>query len=80
MQFDPNNPIIKLCANGMNLEARGQIEKAKELFQQAWNISSNDFEKFTSAHYLGRNQEDPKDGLNGIYALWLLQQQYRMII
>ena len=63
MQFDPNNPVIKLCADGMNSEARGQIEKAKQLFQQAWDISSNDFEKFTSAHYLARNQKDPKDEL-----------------
>jgi tetratricopeptide (TPR) repeat protein len=63
MQFDPNNPVIKLCAEGMNCEATGQIEKAKELFQQAWDLSSNDFEKFTSAHYLARNQKDPKDQL-----------------
>ena len=54
MQFDPNNPVIKLCADGMNSEAQGQIEKAKQLFQQAWDNSSSDFEKFTSAHYLAR--------------------------
>jgi hypothetical protein len=29
MQFDPNNPVIKLCAEGMNCEALGQMEKAK---------------------------------------------------
>src|ERR1700704_1578114 len=63
MQFDPNNLVIKLCAEGMNSEARGQIEEAKQLFQQAWDNSSNDFEKFTSAHYVARNQNDPKDGL-----------------
>ncbi|MEP6949543.1 MAG: hypothetical protein ABI863_09735 [Ginsengibacter sp.] len=63
MQFDPDNPVIKLCTQGMNFEALGQTEKAKQLFQEAWHISSNDFEKFTSAHYLARNQKDPKDEL-----------------
>ncbi len=39
MQFDPGNPVIKLCAEGMNSEARGEIANAKQLFQQAWDIS-----------------------------------------
>ena len=25
MEFDSNNPVIKLCAGGMNAEAQGQI-------------------------------------------------------
>ena len=63
MQFDPNNPVIKLCAEGMNAEAKGQIEKAKQLFQEAWDNASNDFEKFTAAHYLARNQKDRNEEL-----------------
>ncbi|MEP6845501.1 MAG: hypothetical protein ABI861_05835 [Panacibacter sp.] len=63
MQFDQDNPVIKLCVSGMNAEALGQTEQAKLLFQQAWDNASNDFEKFTVAHYLARNQQDPKDEL-----------------
>ena len=63
MEFDPNNPVIKLCVEGMNAESEGEIEEAHRLFQQAWETATNNFEKFTSAHYLARNQQDPNDGL-----------------
>lgn len=61
MQFDPNNPIVKLCAEGMNIE--GESDKALQLFQQAWNESTNNFEKFISAHYLARQQKSIGDKL-----------------
>lgn len=63
MQFDPNNKVVKLCAGGMQAEAEGKIEEAHGLFQQAWDIAENDFEAFTAAHYLARNQKDPEDVL-----------------
>jgi tetratricopeptide (TPR) repeat protein len=63
MQFDPNNKVVKLCAEGMQAEAEGKIEHAHSLFRQAWDIAENDFEAFTAAHYLARNQKDPKDVL-----------------
>ncbi|WP_295794464.1 hypothetical protein [Mucilaginibacter sp.] len=63
MQFDPNNKVVKLCAEGMQAEAEGKIEDAHSLFQQAWDIATDDFEAFTAAHYLARNQQDPNDVL-----------------
>jgi len=63
MKFDPNNKVVKLCADGMQLEAEGKTEEAHSLFQQAWTIAENDFEAFTAAHYLARNQKDPIDVL-----------------
>lgn len=57
MQFDPNNNIIKLCAEGMGLEGEGKKEAALQLFEQAWAEASNDFEKFTAAHYVARHQK-----------------------
>jgi hypothetical protein len=30
--MDPNNAIIRLCAEGMELEMKGQIEEAARLF------------------------------------------------
>jgi rifampin ADP-ribosylating transferase len=56
MQFDPDNTIVKLCAQGMEMEGLGKPEEAKQLFLQAWNEASNDFEKFTAAHYVARHQ------------------------
>ncbi|MEO6977098.1 MAG: hypothetical protein ABJA76_13980 [Mucilaginibacter sp.] len=63
MQFDPNNKVVKLCADGMQAETEGKIEGAHALFQQAWDIATDDFEAFTAAHYLARNQKDPYDVL-----------------
>lgn len=63
MQFDANNNVVKLCAKGMDLEGQGRKKEALELFQQAWNQSTNDFEKFTSAHYVARHQETIEEKL-----------------
>lgn len=57
MQFDTNNKIVKLCAQGMTLEGEGKKEEAFKLFQQAWDEATSDFEKFTSAHYVARHQK-----------------------
>ncbi len=63
MQFDTNNKVVKLCSEGMELEGHGRKKEAFKLFQQAWDESSTDFEKFTSAHYVARHQENVQDKL-----------------
>lgn len=63
MQFDPNNKIIQLCAKGMELETKQNPAEAKALFLQAWDEASNDFEKFTAAHYVARHQATTEDKL-----------------
>ena len=63
MQFDPNNKIIQLCTQGMEMEAKQKHEEAKALFLQAWNEATNDFEKFTAAHYVARYQESVQEKL-----------------
>lgn len=63
VEFDPNNDIVKLCLQGMNLEANDQPEEARKLFLQAWNRATNDFEKFLAAYYLARRQEGIRDKL-----------------
>jgi tetratricopeptide (TPR) repeat protein len=63
MQFDPNNTIVKLCAQGMALEGEGKSEEALQLFQQAWNEATNDFEKFIAAHYVARHQNSVAEKL-----------------
>jgi tetratricopeptide (TPR) repeat protein len=63
MKFDPDNKIVQLCARGMSLEGAGEKEEAYKLFKQAWNEASNDFEKFTAAHYVARHQKTVADKL-----------------
>jgi tetratricopeptide (TPR) repeat protein len=63
MQFDPNNKIVKLCAQGMEMEGKGNPEEASKHFLQAWNEATNDFEKFTAAHYVARHQKSVADKL-----------------
>ena len=63
MEFDPNNPVVQLCIKGMTAEGEGKIEEAHQLFQKAWDTATNNFEAFTAAHYLARNQKDPNDVL-----------------
>lgn len=58
MVLDPDNSVVKLCAEGMNKETQGENEKASLLFEKAWNEASNDQERFIAAHYLARHQKD----------------------
>jgi rifampin ADP-ribosylating transferase len=63
MEFNPNNNVIKLCVQGMDMEGKGKPEEASRLFLQAWNEATNDFEKFTAAHYVARHQKNVSNKL-----------------
>lgn len=63
MQFSPLNPIVKLCLQGMELEAKKETEAAGRIFIQAWDESTNDFEQFLAAYYIARQQKDNADKL-----------------
>ena len=64
MQFDPENPVNKLCAEGMLLEGEAKPAEAAMLFRQAWEIAANATEKFTAAHYVARQQASVADKLH----------------
>jgi len=57
MEFNSDNKIVQLCALGMEQEGKGQPAKAARLFEEAWHLAANDFEKFTAAHYVARHQK-----------------------
>lgn len=63
MHFDPENKIVKLCAEGMEAEMASEMPKAKTLFLQAWESASDNFEKFIAAHYVARHQQDANENL-----------------
>ena len=54
--MDPNNPVVKLCAQGMEQEGKGDLSAAAEFFAQAWTVSTNHFERCIAAHYVARHQ------------------------
>src|SRR6478735_326469 len=63
MEFDPRNNIVKLCIQGMDMEAKGHLEEAGKLFLQAWNEGTNDFEKYLGAFFVAKNQKVVRDRL-----------------
>jgi len=58
MEFSQNNHIVKLCLQGMAMEEQQRTEEAGNLFLQAWNKSTNDFERFLAAHCIARSQQN----------------------
>src|SRR3954454_13582743 len=57
MEFSPFNNVVKLCLQAMEVEEKGKLEEASNLFLQGWNEATNDFEKFLTAHYIARQQK-----------------------
>lgn len=60
--FDPTNPVIALCAEGMQVD--GVPEQAHALFQRAWSMRTDDFDASVAAHFLARHQPTPDDTLH----------------
>lgn len=63
MEFSPFNPVVRLCIQGMDMEAKGKAAEAMAFFKQSWDEASNDFEKFLAAHYLARQQKTAMERL-----------------
>ncbi len=55
--MDPENPVVKLCTEGMAAEMSGQTAEAAVLFGQACEAASDDYERCIAAHYVARHQE-----------------------
>lgn len=63
MYLDPENAVVKLCAQGIEQEMAGKPALAKQLYQQAWEKAVDEKEKFTAAHYVARLQDSSADKL-----------------
>ena len=63
MEFSPFNEIVKLCLQGIAFEEKGRPEEAGKIFFQAWNETTNDFEKFLAAYFVARHQINVLDKL-----------------
>jgi hypothetical protein len=54
--IDPQNRVVKYCAEGMQREQEGRYEEALRLFMLAWDQSTDAFERTIAAHYVARHQ------------------------
>lgn len=64
--FDPRNPIVQICLQAMTEQESGSASKARTLLLQAWDQSSQNFEKFISAYFLARLESDTREKLRWI--------------
>lgn len=58
MEFNPNSNVIQRCVQAMDMEEKGKPEEAGKIFLQAWNEAANDFEKYITAYFVARHQEN----------------------
>jgi hypothetical protein len=63
MDIDPANPVVALCARGMQAEAEHRFDAAQLLFQQAWDAHRSSYEASIAAHFLARQQSTLEDAL-----------------
>ena len=56
-----NNPIVKLCIAGTQAEFDGSLDEACELYRQAWEQATDDYEACIAAHYMARCQKAPEE-------------------
>lgn len=61
--MDPENPVVKLCARGMEYESKGNFKEASTVFMAAWTQSTDDFERCVAAHYVARHQKSQDEAL-----------------
>lgn len=63
MEFSPNNPVVRLCLQGMALEEKDGPDQAIRVFRQAWSEAIEDLEKFIAAYHVARIQQDAAEKL-----------------
>jgi tetratricopeptide (TPR) repeat protein len=61
--MDPENPVVRLCAEGIRAEADGRQADARDLFRRAWESATDDYEACVAAHYLARHQPTAEETL-----------------
>jgi len=71
MPVDPENPVVKLCVEGLRAEGDGRGDDARSLFLQAWAARTDDLDACIAAHYVARHQLTPTD------TLWWNQEALR---
>lgn len=74
MAFDANNPVVRLCLQGMGMEEQGAPDEARALFLRGWHEATEDFEKFIAAYHVARTQVEVRDRLRWLETTLTLAQ------
>lgn len=61
--MDPENPVVRLCAEGMRAEGEGRLADARALFAEAWEARQGDYDACVAAHFVARHQDTPEETL-----------------
>lgn len=61
--MDPEDPVVKLCVEGMQAEGRGDVSKARSSFAQAWEAATDDYKRCIAAHYVARHRDTAESTL-----------------
>lgn len=64
MEFSPNNQIVRLCLQAMNLESQGKEDEAGATYQMAWREARENFEKFLAAYFVARHEKSNNEKLD----------------
>jgi hypothetical protein len=62
--MDINNLVIKLCMEGTRAEFEHRLDDAHQLYLQAWDARTGDYEACIAAHYVARFQKTPEETLH----------------
>ncbi|MCO5995051.1 hypothetical protein [Actinoallomurus rhizosphaericola] len=62
--MNPDNPVVRLCSEGMRAEAEARQNDARDLFRRAWETATDDYEACVAAHYVARHQPTSEDTLH----------------
>src|SRR5690606_30628774 len=62
--MNPDDPVVRLCAQGMQAEAEGRPDAARDLFHRAWETADDDYQACIAAHYLARHRPTPEEALH----------------
>jgi hypothetical protein len=62
--IDPQNRVVRYCAEGMEREQEGRHEEALRLFMLAWDQCKDAYERAIAAHYVARHQTTPEEALH----------------
>ena len=57
--IDPDNLVVQMCAEGMQLEGQARLGDARLTFEKAWRLAESAYERCIAAHYLARHQPNP---------------------
>jgi hypothetical protein len=61
--MNPENPVVRRCAEGLRAEQEGRPAEAKALFELAWAERTDDYDGCVAAHYVARHQATEENTL-----------------